>query len=231
MLKNVLAVATTLALLVVSLPASATPFVDVRAHWDAFEYRGYPLAEGISISCRGDANVSDRGCSFTTGLHRSVTESGTYEVTSTGSVVLTNTSDRVINDFGAFEAWHSSFNPGGPHIGIGIDDPLTQWGTFESRVSGLATGDSHSCAVGYLGESGTVFSPTTCGVGSPDSSLGHGEIDLTGFLPGEEILLTYMITISATFVLNEAARVPEPGAALLLVGLAGLALSRRRSRS
>lgn len=233
MFKNVLAAATAAAVACLSLPAFAAPFVNVRAHWDSYEHEFFTLPDGIGISCRGDAVPTLNGCGFSASLNQTVTASGTYAVTTTGSVVLTNTTDQIINGGAVFNVWLSSFNPGGPGVGLGIDDPLREWASFQSNVSGPGVGDSHMCSVGFLGESGTLFSPTTCGVSAPDSSLASSGVSFTDFMPGAEMLLTYAISISATFVLpdDEPSGVPEPGPGLAALGLAALtvrAMHRRR---
>jgi hypothetical protein len=231
MLKHVLAAATILAFQALSLPASATPFVDIRATWGAGPSLWSPLEDGLSLSCRGDAVAIDGGCSNTLFLRQPVTASGTYSATSTGHVVITNTSDHAISGGATLDVWFSAFNPGGPSIGIGIDDAATQSGYFSSSVA-LSTAsvlDSHGCGIGTGGEYGAVFSPTTCGVGAPDSSetvTGASFIDL---LPGAEFIFTFALDITATFDLgeDEPAGVPEPASVLLALGLAAL-LARRR---
>jgi hypothetical protein len=232
MLKNVLAVATIFFSLP-SLPALAAPFVDIRATWSAAPSAWYALPAGLTMSCFGGAEGGSAGCSDTIYLSRTVTESGTYSASASGGVLVKNTSDHAIDGFVVLDVWYSAFNPGGPGIGLGIDDPLTQAARFESRVSGDSAGDFHSCAVGFRGQQGTVYSPTTCGVSSPDSSLSPAFAELANFLPGAEVIFTWGLNIAATFELGNApAAVPEPVSALLLaVSLAGLAVRRRRHRN
>lgn len=233
LLKHAWAAAAMLALPLLAPPASATPFVGVRATWDAAPSAWEPLPEGLTLSCRGDAQGGASGCGNTLSLAETVTASATYGVTSTGSVVLVNTSDHAINGFAVLSVWFSAFNPGGPAVGLRIDDPAAQWASFSSSVGGGgngSVGDNHSCAVGYRGESGTVFSPTSCGVGSPDSSQAPVYAELIDFLPGAEAVFTFAMNITATFDLGEAtpAGVPEPASALMALGLGAL-LARRRS--
>jgi hypothetical protein len=230
MLKYVLAAATILAVHAFAATASATPFVRVGATWSAAPSMWDPLPEGLTISCRGGAEGGPGGCGSTLHLNQTVTASGTYTVSSTGSVVITNTSDHAVNGFAGVSVWFSAFNPGGPAIGLSIDDPATQWASFSSFVRGSGNvGDFHSCAVGYRGQSGTVFSPTTCGVSSPDSSQAPAYAELINFLPGAEIIFTFGMNISATFDLGKDAptNVPEPTSALILLGLGALMVRSR----
>jgi hypothetical protein len=232
MLKNVLAVAT-IFLALLSLPASATPFVEVRATWSAAPSAWYALPAGLTMSCFGDAAGGSTSCSNTIYLSRTVTESATYSASESGGIVVKNTSDHAIDGFVVLDVWYSAFNPGGPRIGLGIDNALTQAARFESRVAGHSVLDSHSCAVGFLGQQGTVYSSTTCGVSSPDSSLAPAVAELVNFLPGAEVIFTWGLNIAATFELGGAhAGVPEPlSALLLLVGLSGFAVRLRRYRN
>lgn len=174
---------------------------------------------------------SGDGCAGALTLSQMLTTSGTYKLTSTGSLVVTNTSNEAISDFIGFDIVHSAFNPGGPEAGIGIDNMMTQAASFRSSVTGPGAGDTQSCSVGFQGYSGYVISPTRCGVASPDSSYTNAGAELVNFLPGAEILFTYVIEIAATFELSGSAPsgVPAPGGlALLLMGLGGMALRKRR---
>lgn len=232
MLKNVLAAAAPLVLLALASPASAAPFVDIRATWSAAPSAWEPLPEGLTLSCWGDAEGGGGGCSKTLYLSQTVAASGNISASSAGGVVITNTSDHAINGYATLSVWYSAFNPGGPAVGLGIDDAATQWASFSSSVSGDA-GDGHGCAVGYLGTSGTQFSATTCGVSSPDSSEAHPYAELINFLPGAEVIFTFGLDISATFDLGEdgPAGVPEPASALLTLGLGALLARSRYRRS
>jgi hypothetical protein len=209
----------------------AAPFVDVRAHWNVYKSDESitPLPDGFTVSCAGDAQTTADGCSGEAELQAVADAPGTYAVTSTGVVIITNTTSQEFNGYYGFNTWFSSFNPGGPAIGLGIDDPLTQWARFSSSVFGEGVGDSHRCAVGYLGEEGTVFSPTTCGVSSPDSSSGILFLDLATVAPGSSVFFSYTISIIAEFVSNDPEQgVPAPGGiALMVLGLAVLAFRKQ----
>src|SRR5262249_33709365 len=153
-----------------------------------------------------------------------------------GGIILTNTSTHAINGFVDLGVSFSAFNPGGPGVGIGIDDALTQAASFTSGVGGDGeVGDRHSCSVGFLGQSGAGYSPTTCGVNWPDSSFSHTGRELNDFLPGMQMLFTWGASISATFDLGEAPPaegVPEPrGVFLFAVGLLALLVLRRNVRA
>jgi len=234
MFKNVLAAFTVAFSLTLCLPARAAPFVDVRATWSAAPHEWMGIPEGLSVSCWGDASGAGDSCGHTISLGESVTESGTLSTSAMGGILLTNTSNAAINGFAVFTVWFSAFNPGGPSVGLGIDDPATEWAHFTSAVNGDGfVSDSQSCSIGYRGESGSVFSPTTCGVNWPDSSAADAVVELVDFLPGAEAVLSWGLGITATFDLGEdgPAGVPEPAPLLLLTaGLAALAL-RRRSRA
>lgn len=206
----------------------AAPFVDIRALVYVGASSWYPPSTGISLGCYGDATGTD-SCALSASLYSTVSTSTTLTANASGGVVITNTTDHVINDWLTLATDESAFNPGGPGVGIGIADALTQGARFRSSVSGMGVGDSHSCAIGIFGNEGTLFSPTTCGVGSPDSSPGSFSIELNGFDPGEQMFLPYSVSITAEFTMPPPANVPTPGSAwMLLAGLASLACAGRR---
>lgn len=230
MFQNVLAAATALAVVFCTSSSFAAPFMDIRANVSATALPEL-LPEGVSISCRGDSIGIGDGCASELALLQAVTEPGTYELTSTGSLVVTNTSDEAIDGFIGLDIMHSAFNPGGPATGLSIDNYLTQAARFRSSVTGPGTGDTQTCSVGLRGYSGHITSPTSCGVAAPDWSYTNAGADLVNFLPGAELVFTWVIEIAATFEVDGSARsdVPAPGSlALVLVGLGGLALRKRR---
>lgn len=230
MFQNVLAAATALAVVFCASSSSAAPYIDIRANVSATPIPEM-LPDGVSISCRGDSIGMGDGCANEIALIQAVTQPGTYALTSTGSLVVTNTSDEAIDGFIGLDIMHSAFNPGGPATGIGIDNYLTQAARFRSSVTGPGVGDTQSCSVGSLGDSGYMTSPLSCGVAAPDWSYTNAGADLVNFLPGAELVFTWVIEIAATFEFEDQPRsdVPAPGSlALVLVGLGGLALRKRR---
>lgn len=230
MFQNVLAAATALAVVFCTSSSFAAPFIDIRANVSATAIPEL-LPEGVTISCRGDSIGTGGGCTSELALIRTVTAPGTYALTSTGSLVVTNTSDAAIDGFIGFDIEHSAFNPGGPETGIGIDNLMTQAASFRSSVTGPGAGDTQSCSVGFGGYSGYITSPTSCGVAAPDSSFTNDGAELLNFMPGAELVFTWVIEIAATFDFDDSAPsgVPAPGGfALALMGLAGLALRKRR---
>jgi hypothetical protein len=230
MFENVLAAATASAVVFCTSSPIAAPFMDIRANVSAMAIPEL-LPEGVSISCRGDSIGIGDGCASELALTQAVTQPGTYELTSTGSLVVTNTSDEAIDGFIGLDIMHSAFNPGGPATGISIDNYLTQAASFRSSVTGPGVGGTQSCSVGFQGYSGYITSPTSCGVSAPDWSFTNAGADLVNFLPGAELVFTWVIELAATFEFEDEAQseVPSPGSlALVLVGLGGLALRKRR---
>lgn len=225
--------AAVVALLIGSTPALAAPFVDVTAIWSASVSPLTPVPAGVDISCFGDATaIGEVGCSDSLALDTIFGGSGTVVANgfAAGGLTVANQGDSPLTGILLLRGEFSSFNPGGPAIGLAIDDPIAQAASFASVLtssgdpevfSGRFAFDSHACSVGFNGESGTVFSPTTCGVASPDSSLLDLFVDLAALGPGESADLSYEIAIEATFT---AIPIPEPPAlAMLLLALSGLA--------
>jgi hypothetical protein len=211
-------------------PALATPYVDIRSNFGVYEDPLYTAPAGVAISCSGDASAITNGCGGGISLSTTVTDSAHLSASFHGGLVITNTTNAIIDAYLSFHTYFSAFNPGGPNVGISIDDPLTEGARFSSSQSGEGIGDSHSCSIGLYGESGRVFSPTTCGVGAPDSSDYHFAENLANLAPGASMTIPYLLQIDADFILppGDPNRVPEPASALVLLsGVAGLYLKRR----
>jgi hypothetical protein len=209
--------------------ATATPFVDVKTTWSATtNFSGAVLPAGFVISCFGGAITSGQGCSDSLTLNTSVGVPEHLAASSLSGLTLTNTTDHSAAANANFFISFSAFNPGGPSVGIGIDDPASQAANFSSSISGPAASDNHTCSVGFGGQTGTVFSPRTCGVSSPDSSEDLLSIDLSSLAPGQGEQLAYAMNITADF-----RAIPEPSSlVVLMVGLGGFwFVARRRSSS
>jgi hypothetical protein len=210
-----------------STPASSTPFINVRADWQVSLDRTLSptIPNGITLSCFGGATGIANGCSDTRSLIANVPFSGNLSLLVVSGLLVTNTSEATIGGLLSFATTFSAFNPGGPNIGIDIDNATTQGASFSSSVLGPGVKDSHSCSIGLAGYSAQgVFSPTTCGVASPDFSIGNFSIDLASIGPGQSEQIPYQIAISADFI------IPEPSSiALVMIGLLGIAALGRRS--
>jgi hypothetical protein len=210
----------------VSAPASSTPFVDVKADWQVSLTSALP--NGISLSCFGSAVGIPNGCSDSGLLNTTVNSSEHLSVSILSGIVVKNTTTQTIGGSLSFVTNFSAFNPGGAPIGLGIDDPATQDAMFSSSVSGEEVGDLHNCSIGFEGYSAPAgfFTPTTCGVNSPDSSSHNFSIDLASIAPGQSEQIPYQISISADFV------IPEPASiSILAIGLIGIAGLVRRKRT
>lgn len=219
-----------LGLVLFATTATATPFVDVKTTWSAFFATGLsaPLPSGFVISCFGSANASGQGCSDSLTLNASVSDPEHLTASSLSGLTLTNTTDHSAAGNANFSISFSAFNPGGPSVGISIDDPASQAASFSSSVSGPGASDSHTCSVGFGGRTGTVFSPEICGVSNPDSSGDLFSIDLSSLAPGQGEQLAYAMSITADF-----RAIPEPSSlVILMVGLGGFwFVARRRTSS
>lgn len=213
-------------------PALATPYIDIRSNFGVYEDPLYQVPAGVAISCSGDATSIGNGCGGQISLSTTVTESGHLSASFDGALVITNTTDGMIDAPLAFHTYFSAFNPGGPGIGISIDDPLTEGAQFRSSQSGKGIGDSHSCSIGLYGASGSIYSPTSCGVFSPDSSETSFSENLASLAPGASLEIPYLLQIDADFIVSAGDPpngVPEPASALVVLsGLGGLWLRRRR---
>jgi hypothetical protein len=210
----------------VSRPATATPFIDVTAIWEVDASVGWygPIPSDVSVTCGGDASGSG-DCSDSLSVIRSVTHNETASVSRFGTVTLTNTGTVPTGDFSVRVGW-SAFNPGGPDVGLGIDNGQ-QSAFFESEVSIsdnflLFTGETHSC--GVPGGPGDLLSATTCGLSGPDESFVAW--DISSLAPGESTTAFAPLSISDRF-----SGIPEPTALSILgSGVVALGLLRRRQR-
>ena len=181
-----------------AMEANATASVDVRALWSLrLSSASDPIPGGIDVSCFGGATSFDIGCQDQRQLFTSLSgnASGHFSATSLSGLRLTNTTDHDIGGQLTFLVEFSAFNPGGPDIGVQVTDPVLEFASFSSSVTGPGAGDSHSCA--------TDPQQPACGVGSPDTSL--TQFDVT--LPGAGLFtdLTYVIDVEA-----DLRSVPEP---------------------
>jgi hypothetical protein len=202
--------------------ASATPYADINAFWSVLVNSQTTIPSGITISCFGGATSLSDGCTDSRSIDLSVTGAAHLSANTTSGIVITNMTDQAFAPTNPFITEFSAFNAGGPEIGIGIDDPVSQAASFASAVSGPEVGDFHSCSVGFLGDSGQMFSPTTCGVENPDSSQGSIFVDVA---PGQSERLSYSIGITADFTVPEASSL-----SILVVALAALGAGSRRRR-
>ena len=211
--------------------ANATAMVDVRGYWDAGLY-GYTdpstgdqiggnpaLPSGITLTCQN--YLGPEMCTGSTHILAS-NDSAAIEDFSAGLIsgfTVTNSTDTAYHM--TFFTDFSSFNPGGPAIGASVTDPLAEYASFSSTISGPSAFDMHGCDTRlYPGfPTGGYFSPYACGVPSPDSSLGLIGFDIA---PHDTVGFYYTISIGA-----ELKGVPEPAPiAIFAAGLAGLALLR-----
>lgn len=203
-------------------PASATPYVKIRAYWSVTPDSEILIPSGVTISCFGGATGLINGCTDGRSIDTLVTKSEQLSADAVSGFEVTNTTNQAFAPSQPFLVQFSAFNPGGPAVGVSIDNPLTQAAGFTSSVSGPQARDLHSCSVGFLGQSGQVFSPTTCGVINPDSSEGLVYLDVA---PGDSEKLAYSIDMAADFAVPEASSV-----SILAIGLLALGAVGRRTR-
>jgi hypothetical protein len=207
--------------------ALATPFIDVSAFWAA-DLEGDQVPTGIVITCDGNAS---NDCSNNLDVSHSVTRSLTETFSSSASLVITNTGDTSSSGELIFDVGWSAFNPGGPDIGLSIDN-AGQSASFSSESTGSSPGigvDSHACSLpaSLLGPDGSGYNFTTlsCGVLAPDSDEAEFFVDLASLAPGDSVELDNTLTISDSFNIPT----PEPsGLAILGSAIFALAVSRRR---
>jgi hypothetical protein len=207
--------------------ALATPFIDVSAFWAA-DLEGDQVPTGIVITCDGNAS---NDCSNNLDVSHSVTRSLTETFSSSASLVITNTGDTSSSGELIFDVGWSAFNPGGPDIGLSIDN-ARQSASFSSESTGSSPGigvDSHACSLpaSLLGPDGSNYNFTTlsCGVMGPDSDEAEFFVDLASLGPGDSVELDNTLSISDSFNIPT----PEPsGLAILGSAMVALAVSRRR---
>ena len=214
--------------------ALATPFIDVRASWSAYlegimasdGTMAGDIPSGIVITCDGYA--SD-GCSNSLEVSHTVTHSLTEGYSSSASLVITNTGDTSSSGDLIFGVGWSAFNPGGPEVGLSIDN-AQQSASFSSESDGTSNGiggDYHACSLPvpasqvYYGG----FTTLSCGVQSPDSDSAMLFVDLSSLAPGDSVEFDNTLSISDSFNIPT----PEPsGLAILGFAMFALAAARRR---
>lgn len=214
--------------------AQATAFAGVKeAFWQAdFAYydnlsgiRQASLPAGVVLECAGSAVADGNGCRDQEGL--SVVSDGAFKrsvLDVLGFLVLRNEGSVDYQGQFVFETSYSSFNPGGPEIGASVDDPVREFASFFTVVTGPGVFDLHGCAMS--GSPGPHFAAVTCGVSVPDAS--SGEAVFGPLLAGQTISARYRTYIEV--IAQGADPVPEPASAtLLFAGLVTVA-SRRKAR-
>lgn len=231
----------TLALLAAPTVAQATPRIDVRSWWgqtffDLDHSSAIADPDGFAVTCGGTATGGGFGCGDSLQVTRDFTASEAGSIERHGWMTVTNISAAALS-YAMLTRW-SAFNPGGPNVGLAIDDPLTQIAHYSSRLtSDVLAGDYKHCGLptpdAIESETeGVNFSDKACGVVAPDDSdllSGGGFLD-----PGASFTVNYTLAIAWDFAqaTGGGIGVPEPGTAwLLLVGVLGLLpWSRRRQR-
>jgi hypothetical protein len=188
------------------------------------------IPAGIVITCDGYA--SD-GCSNSLEVSHTVTHSLTEGYSSSASLVITNTGDTSSSGDLIFGVGWSAFNPGGPEVGLSIDN-AQQSASFSSESDGTSDGiggDYHACSLpvpaSQVGPDGSNYNFTTlsCGVLAPDSDEAEFFVDLASLAPGDSVELDNTLSISDSFNIPT----PEPsGLAILGSAIFALAMSRRR---
>lgn len=228
-------------LLFATQAAQAAPIISIGSFWSVSVDPFYnpALPGGLGISCFGDA-ASDGagGCSASAFISQSVTSSAHLTADSSGGLVFSNATGGALSGYIIVSTVSSAFNAGGPAVGLTIDDAAIQGARFSSTVTGRGVGDSHGCSIGTYGNSGTVFSPLSCGVSSPDSSLSSFGFDLSTLAPLSSIQIPYSLSIAGDFFIPvqagaveaQATAVPAPPAFLImLTGLLAMAFASRKT--
>ena len=223
-------------------PALATPFIDVRSFWSArllgwgSSLDGTISSEipptGIVITCDGYADI---GCDNSLDVSHSVTHSLTEGYSSSASLVITNAGDTSPSGYLVFDANWSAFNPGGPEVGLSIDN-AQQSASYSSTSSDSNDNlgyDFHSCSLPVLASqlgfggpgAGFYFSTLSCGVVAPDADEAYIFVDLASLAPGDSVEYDNTLSISDSFNIPT----PEPsGLAILGSAMFALAAFRRR---
>jgi hypothetical protein len=225
----------------VTRPAAATPFIDVRSQWSEILYSG-ALPAGLSITCTGTAiSIGALSCFDSLTVNRLVTSNEMATISHGGSIQVTNTGTTPFTGSLVFEIDATNFNPGGPPVGISIDN-ASQSASFSSILVTHYTDDTFgpqnvrflslqtSCAVpavsfpGYGFGGGYYFSALQCGLPSPDEDFFFPMISFD-LLPGQsQIVGDESLEISDTF-----AGIPEPTMlGIFAPALLALGLLRRR---
>ncbi len=215
----------TLGLLGLSLAAPAahaSAIVDFSAYWET-TFASYSdaqigpaftaLPSFLQISCLGDAQVSGNGCGDSRHLSGTVAsgEDASFAESSVGGLTITNNADHQL--FLRFLTDITAFDHGG--LGIKIDDPASQSGSYFSQVMGPSpVHDQHSCS--------TTPANGICTVLGADSSLSNLFLDLD---PGESATFNWTITMTA-----DITSVPEPATWTVLSGGLLLLAGYRRAR-
>lgn len=211
--------------------ANATSFIDVSSFWAQTTVGDIPA--GVAITCDGDAYpiwYGSAGCSGDMSVGHNFTSNVTETNSSSGSLLLTNIGGTPLSGDLLFDAGFSAFNPGGPEVGLGIDN-AGKSASYSSILTGLGyVLDEHACSLpaSYLGydyAGGYNFSTLTCGVVAPDSSDVLLDVDLGSLAPGDTEEFTYSMSISDSFHLA----LEPSGLALLGSAMFALGVLRRRS--
>jgi hypothetical protein len=227
---------------VFGVQADATAIASVKeSTWQAdFAYYFDPLTEtqsaslpaGVMLSCVGTAH-SDGVGGCTDKRSASVTSSNGALVTQTidalGGLQLHNASVTSYGGSFVFTTKYSSFNPGGPDIGIRVDDPATEYAAFFTVVSGPGAFDLHGCDLQHRGgPPGGGGGPGTCGVAAP--GFNWGQATLGPLAAGAMTAADYQIYINVAA--QGADPVPEPPTVLVLsLALVLLAFTGRGPRA